>query len=55
MEANREVAVEVSREEVEDQEEVTSNINNKEEEEDNTMEVGRTEEEGNTILAPGCR
>ena len=53
-EANREVAVEVSREEEKDQEEEAS-INNKEEEEDNIMEEGRTGEEGNTRLAPGCR
>ena len=50
MEANREVAVEVSKEE-EKEEEVTS-TNNKAEE-DNTTGGGRTG--GNTRLGPGCR
>ena len=53
-EANREVAVEVSREGEKDQEEEAS-INNKGEEEDNIMEEGRTGEEGNTRLARGCK
>ena len=54
MEANREVAVEVSREEEKDQEEEAS-INNKEEVEDNIMEEGRMGEEENTRLAQGCK